>query len=207
MYVITVVPLKRGITIDTLSYFGSEAYAPGTIVSIPVRNQQVLGLVTEATEVSAAKTALRAATFSLRKLPPQRGTSMLGTAYVQTAESLGKAYAAPLGTILYNLLPPEIRIGEIPIPHTHHVEHKVTESIEVLQAREDERHLVYRSLVRETFAHAGSILFVTPTSFEVLRIGWCYSRPHSRKLNLKNHFLRSKILVRRNSSLQRLRMQ
>ncbi len=71
MFVITVIPLKRGSTIDSLTYFSSEAYPTGTLLTIPIRNGETLGLVTESKEVSAAKAALRAATFSLRKLPVQ----------------------------------------------------------------------------------------------------------------------------------------
>lgn len=171
MFVITVVPLKRGITIDALSYFSSEDYAPGSIVSIPIREKMILALVTESKEVSAAKTALRAATFSLRKLPKQEDAPILGSAYIETARKLSRHYATPLGVVLYNLLPPEIRSGEIALPHTHHITTQNTrESVEVLQARRDERYLVYRSLVRETFAHSGSILFVTPSSFEAAEI-------------------------------------
>lgn len=166
MYVITVVPLKRGITVDSLSYFGTQDYRPGTIVSIPIRENQVLGLVTESKEVSAAKTALRAATFSLRKLPAQTDVTVLGEAYIETAQDLSRHYATPLGIILYNLLPPEIRSGELPLPHTHHLPKVTPQPIQVMQAQKSERYLAFRSLVRETFAHSGSVLFVAPSSFE-----------------------------------------
>lgn len=170
MFVITVVPLKRGITVDTLSYFSTDEYRPGTIVSIPIREQVHLGLVTETNEVSAAKTALRAATFSLRKLPPQADVTVLGEAYLKTARELSRRYATPLGTVLYHLLPPEIRTGELPLPHTHHLETSPVQPVETLTARRDERFLAYRSLVRETFAHAGSVLFVVPSSFEAVTL-------------------------------------
>lgn len=170
MYVVTVIPLRKGITIDALSYFSADAYPPGTIVSIPVRERTVLGLITESREVSAAKTALRAATFSLRKLPTQAKTTVLGDAFRKTAEDLSRHYASPVGTILYNLLPPEIRNGELPLPHTHHVTKETAHPIEVFEARADERHRAYRSLVRETFAHSGSVLFVAPSSFEAGRL-------------------------------------
>jgi primosomal protein N' len=170
MYVITVVPLKRGIILDALSYFGSQPYAPGTIVSIPLRNDSILGLVTESKEVSAAKTALRAATFSLRKLPIQEDVKVLGEAYIKTAEDLSKRYASSLGVILYHLLPPEIRSGELTLPHTHHLTKATPQTIQVLQAKKKERYLAFRSLIRETFAHSGSVLLVAPSSFDALEL-------------------------------------
>lgn len=166
MYVISVVPLKRGIGLDTLSYFSNQEFQKGTILSIPVRNTLVLGLVTDINEVSTAKTALRAATFSLRKLPLQKDPSILSDAYIRTAQHLSQYYAAPLGTILYNLLPPDVRSGDIPLPHTHHVPQSSTHAPQILTGPKRERFVAYRSLVRETFAHSGSVLFVVPSSVE-----------------------------------------
>jgi primosomal protein N' len=167
MFVTQVIPLKRGIGIDSLSYFSSERYALGTLLQIPVRSSSILGLVIEVNEVSAAKTALRRATFSLRKLPVQKNVQALTSGFIKTAEELSVFYGTHLGNILYNLLPPEIQRGDIQLPHTLSV--PATGEIplpQLLQAKKDERYGAYRSLVRETFAHAGSILIVAPTSVE-----------------------------------------
>lgn len=166
MFVITVVPLRRGVTVDALSYFSSVAYEPGSLVTVPVRNSNALGLVTEAKEVSTAKTALRAATFSLRKLPVQTGIRQLGDAYIKTARELSLHYATSVGAVIYSLLPPEIRNGEIDIPHTHHVSPQIDHTPQVLEAKKSARYLAYRSLVRETFAHSGSVLIVVPSSID-----------------------------------------
>lgn len=171
MFVITVAPLKRGIPVDTLSYFSSVTYCEGTILSIPVRNAMIFGLVTKSEEVSTAKTALRAATFSLKKLAVQEEAPVLGNAYIQTAKELSEYYASSIGTILYNLLPPEIRSGDIPLPHTHHVKATTTQTPQVLHAQKKDRYLSYRSLVRETFAHSGSVLIVVPSSIDAQEIG------------------------------------
>lgn len=164
MFVITVTPLKRGLIVDALSYFSSISYPEGTVLTIPVRNAHVFGLVTKSEAVSTAKTALRAATFSLKKLPIQDNAPIIGEAYIQTAKELSEYYASPLGAILYNLLPPEIRNGDIPLPHTHHLKNTPKHPPQVIQAQKKDRHLTYRSLVRETFAHAGSVLIVVPSS-------------------------------------------
>jgi len=170
MFVITVIPLKRGITIDVLTYFSSESYLPGTMVTIPIRNTETLGLVTDSQAVSAAKTALRAATFSLKKIPHQTNAAVLGKAYIQTAEDLSRLYATPLGVVLYNLLPPSIRNGDTPLPHTHHIPDVVKHIPQVFFGVRDERYRSYRSIVRETFAHSGSVLIVVPSSIDAEQI-------------------------------------
>lgn len=166
MFVITVAPLRRGITIETLSYFSGVAYPIGTMLRVPVRNSTLFGLVTKSEEVSTAKTALRAATFSLKKLPVQDDAPLIGAAYIKTAEELSQYYASSLGTILYNLLPPDVRNGDIPLPHTHHITKTTPHVPEVFHAQKKDRYLSYRSLVRETFAHSGSVLIVVPSSID-----------------------------------------
>lgn len=168
MYVISVVPLKRGVSLGELTYFSSKTYTEGTLLTIPVRNKELLGLVTRAEPVSAAKTALRAATFSLRRLPEQTKTEKLGTPFIKTARELSEYYAAPLGTVIYSLLSPEIRNGELKPPHTHHTTEGSTHTPRILQAPRKDRFIAYRSLIRETFAHSGSVLFVVPTSIEAV---------------------------------------
>jgi len=167
MYVITVAPLKRGISPDGLTYFSSEPYTEGTLLEVPIRNKEVLGLVTNIKPVSKAKTALRTATFSLRKLPVQKDAKKLGEALIKTAQELSSFYATSLGSLMYSMLPPEIRRGDVEIPHTHYVKADPAQIPQILQAQKKERLMAYKSLVRETFAHSGSVLLVTPTSIEV----------------------------------------
>lgn len=167
MYIIDVIPLKRAVQVETLSYFSSENYPIGGIVTIPIRQKEILGLITSVREVSSAKTALRAATFSLKKIPPQTAVQTLSPAYIETAKALALRYPATLGAIIFTLLAPEIRTGERPLPHTHHPSCSTdTHAPELLQAPREERFLEYRSLIRETFAHGGSVLLVAPTSAE-----------------------------------------
>jgi len=166
MFVTQVIPLKRGIGLDALSYFGSTQYPLGSLLRVPVRNTLILGLVTQVSEVSTAKTALRAATFSLRKLPEQNEVQHLSPAYIKTATDLAQYYGAHQGSILYSLLPPEIQNGDIQLPHTPYVPGIEIHPPQILQASKKERFVSYRSLVREAFAHGGSVLIVAPTSIE-----------------------------------------
>ena len=170
MFVIEVIPLKRGIHIDALSYFSSERYEPGTILSIPIKNKAERGIVASITEASKSKTALRAATFSLRKLPPQEDVHALTSAFMKTAEALADNYACQKGAVIYQLLAPEVREGKIPLPHAHHIDVLQGLAPEVLQGTTESRYLAYRSLVREAFAHAASTLIVVPSSVEALEI-------------------------------------
>lgn len=165
MYVIEVIPLKKGLQLESLTYYSSFKYPAGTILTIPVRNSTAQALVMDSSEVSSAKTTLRAATFSLRKLPPQEKTATISENLLTTAQKLSARYPYRLGTILFSLLPPEIKTGKRPFPQIHaQPANDDTITIpEVLLASHKDRIASYQSIIRSTFAHGGSVLIVVPT--------------------------------------------
>ncbi len=167
MFVISVIPLSRSTTLESLSYYSSAAYTPGTIIEVPVRNKLVSGMVTSAEPVSAAKTALKTATFSLRKLAAQTNTQSLPPHVIKTAEALTQTTPAQLGSILFAILPPDIRTGLRPYPFTKTYENEADSTPTILTDMKHNRFMAYRSLIRQAFAHRGSVLFVVPTSAAV----------------------------------------
>ncbi len=167
MYVIEVIPLVRGVQIESLTYFSSTPYSRGTIVQIPVRGKTVSGVVIEVSAVSSAKTALKAATFSLRKLPPEQKTTTISHFLLETVEALYKLLPAKRGAILFSLLPPDVRNGVIkypPLP-SHAADEDPTPQL--LAAPRAERVMAYQSIIRTAFAHRGSVLLVVPTASAV----------------------------------------
>ena len=165
MYVVEVIPLKKGGQLESLTYFSSQPYDFGTIVTIPLRSKEARAVVVSSVEASSAKTALRAATFSLRKLPLQTETSSLAPGLIKTAQSLQKEYPFGLGTILFSLLPSEIKNGQQRFPQIYSCDPSLPEKRqpEILLASRQDRFVAYRSLIRNTFAHGGSVLVVVPT--------------------------------------------
>ncbi len=167
MFVIQVIPLIRGTQLESLSYFSGTKYQVGTFLEVPIRGKTQTAIVTEARPVSTTKTALKAATFSLRKLPLQKDPAVLPKTIYQTAEQLAKRYPASIGALLSSLLPPDIRTGLYPYPRSTSAPHDEESTPQILTARVDERYLTYQGFIRSTFAHHGSIMFVVPTAVEV----------------------------------------
>ena len=177
MYVIEVIPLVRGVQIESLTYFSSTGYSRGTIVEIPVRGKTVAGVVIEVSPVSSAKTALKAATFSLRKLAPDQRTTTLSHHLLATVESLYKILPAKRGAILFSLLPPDVRSGTISYPPLPSHQAGEDPTPQLLAAPQQERFIGYQAIIRRAFAHRGSVLLVVPTAaavtvlYETLRHG------------------------------------
>ncbi|MDC1205675.1 hypothetical protein N8083_02395, partial [Candidatus Pacebacteria bacterium] len=168
MFVIEVIPLTRGSFIESLTYYSGVSYNAGVVIEVPVRKSLVRAVVIGAKPVSVAKTAVRAATFSLKKLPDQQTATPLPPALIETAKILTKTNPAQLGAILYALLPPEVRSGSESARYTSPLSHAdIRPEIEVLQATYKNRSIAYRSKIREVFAHRGSVLLIVPTAADI----------------------------------------
>jgi len=164
MHVIVVTPLIRGTALDSLSYFSSVPYSIGSFVQVPIRGKTQSAIVTAVKSAAASKTALKAATFSLRKLPQQPGAAALPSALGQTAQALTEQYPATSGSILYQLLPPDVRNGSRPYPGGGDCAQSEDTTPQLLTARTDERLICYQSLVRTQFARKRSVILVVPTA-------------------------------------------
>ncbi|MCB9812739.1 hypothetical protein H6778_03725 [Candidatus Nomurabacteria bacterium] len=167
MFVIQVIPLVRGTQLESLSYFSSIEYPVGAFLEVPIRGKKQRAIVTDARPVSSTKTALKAATFSLRKLPQQPDPVVIPPSIQATAATLSTHYPTSLGALLFALLPPDIRNGTHPYPRTESVVQTEETNPQLLTARIDDRFTAYQSFIRSTFAHRGSIMIVVPTAAEI----------------------------------------
>jgi len=164
MYVIEVIPLKRGIFTESLSYYSGLNYKEGTLLSIPVRNVSVMAMVVSSKPVSVAKTALKTATFSLRKLAPQSDARSLPQSLIATAQSMSTIIPAHTGSLLFAMLPPDIRDGQRKYPDTTFQKNTEDCTPRILTDTSVNRFIAYRSHIRQTFAHRGSVVFIVPTA-------------------------------------------
>lgn len=167
MFVIEVIPLIRGTKINSLSYFSSTGYPIGTFLTVKIRKKEYKAIVTELHNVSDAKSNLRSAAFTLQKLPPQKKPFTVPENVRKTAESLTKIYPSSVGAILFQLLPPEVRIGKYEYPTVSTFVHSEETIPRILTAPSKDRFIAYRSHIRSVLAKRGSVMFVAPTSTEV----------------------------------------
>ena len=163
MFVIQVIPLIRATKIDTLSYYSSVEYPLGTFLNIPIRNKDPPAIVMEVKPVTESKSALKNASFTLKKLPEQKPLSVVPNNVRLTAERLAEIYPTSVGALLYQLLPPGVRSGDYQYPLVSSLIHNEDPAPQVLTAASKERFVAYRSHIRSILARRGSVTFVVPT--------------------------------------------
>lgn len=163
MFVIQVIPLIRATKIDTLTYYSSVEYPLGTFINIPIRNTEHPAIVTEVKPVTESKSALKNASFTLKKLPEQQPLSVVPSNIRRTAEILAEIYPTSIGALLYQLLPPGVRSGDYQYPVVSSLVHNEDTTPQLLTAASKERFVAYRSHIRSVLARRGSVVFVVPT--------------------------------------------
>lgn len=177
MYIINVIPISRGITKDSLSYFSALEIKPGTLINIEIRKRKAFGLVVSSEPASDLKTDLKNLPFQIKKAGRLKGNDFLGSEFISAAKTSADFHAATLGSVLNALLPKTIleNLDKLKKPRASPKPH-LTGEIFAFEAEGEERFTAYRSLVREEFARGTSVFLVLPTTEDVERAGTALSK-------------------------------
>ncbi len=169
MRILTVIPIAKGISKDTLTYFTQKDIPNGSLVSIPLRNKQAYGLVIESKEAKEIKSELKSLSYSIRKVDDMEARSFLSDSFIESARKIADHTAASVGAVLSALIPKTILeesegISAKPSERSPGVFHETL----LLQSDDEERYATYRSLIREEFAKNRSVFFCLPTTEDLL---------------------------------------
>ena len=173
MKIIEVIPISRGIGRETLSYFTGEEIKPGAIVSVPLRNKSISGLVVTVQDVSDMKSSIKSAPYAIKKIEKLAHHDFLSLEFIESVIEAGQRSAATTGSIL-NTLIPKIILEESDKKSTPPIidsnkENRIHEEF-VLQAGFEERAGQYKSLIRESFARKQSVFVCTPSIQDARKI-------------------------------------
>lgn len=175
MYIATIIPIARGIPFDTLTYYASELLEAGSIVTIPFGKQTINGIVTETIPLAEAKSMIKSASFSLKKIK-----TVLGIAPYMRAAALALADTSvltltPLGTLASNVIPHVlfdysnsekiVAEAKTQLPYNAQL---FEESVTYGTTAERTDH--YKRLIRSAFAAKKSVLCIAPTIRSVERL-------------------------------------
>ena len=163
MWIVEVVPIKRGLPKETLTYFSAEPVADGTVVSVPVRKKAVDAVAVSCKDVKDEKSAIKSGSFALKKILKIKTGSPVPAYIFETAKLAGQYYRARRGTILNFLIPDYSYYGLFSHETAARKETDVQPERLIFQAPLDDRIAFYRTYIREAFAKKESVTFVCPT--------------------------------------------
>lgn len=171
MYVISVIPIARGVTHDFLSYLSSKDLEPDSVIKITLRKKVAFGVVLSSRKAKDARGEIRTSDFEYKKLEDPEPRKILPPPLMKILPFLADYFATSAGSVLSALVPKFLlsasdRFDEQP-------EYDLASSpkeILALQEDEDDRFAHYKSAVRERFARGSSVLLLAPSTEDVQRI-------------------------------------
>jgi|SRR3989344_741478 len=169
MRILTVIPITRGISKDTLSYFTKKDAPAGSVVSIPLRKKSAYGLVVGSKEVTEVKSEIKSLSYSMKKIEEVETRSFLSPEFIKASEKIADYSASSVGAVLAVLIPKPILEESANLSYKpKEVPKGVFHETLLLQTDDEERYATYRSLIREEFARGRSVFFCLPTTEDLL---------------------------------------
>lgn len=184
MKIISVIPLKKGILKGNLTYFSNLNISPGNIVSAPIKNKNILALVTSVEELKEAKSSVKNMNFDLKKIVENKGNSIFLKEFLDTVFTTNKYFVQNENNTLVSLIPnfllkeyeKIIKINDNKNnPHQGETDKKNNSEDKrnlkseklLFQYRTEDRISIYKTLIRESFARNKSIFIILPTQFDI----------------------------------------
>ncbi len=164
MKIIQVAPISKGISKEELSYFYRDDIAPGSLVTIPLRNKNRPALVIGSREATAEKASIKNSSFALKKIISVEHEHFFLPEFISTAKNMADYYAGTVGSVLSLFVPESIfEHAEKLETHPPNPAGKGTMEKCILHAEDENRFSYYKTLIREQFAKKNSLLFLVPT--------------------------------------------
>jgi primosomal protein N' len=180
MFIIDCLPFSKGLNKESLSYFGPKYLEPGSLIKINVRSKVVNALVLESRSVAESKSEIKLANFQLRKISSVSAKPFLQKEFLEAIKEASQYFVATSGSILFNLIPSFILENPnlLQSPRGGLEENflrpplrkeNTKSTVAILQAPDEERLDIYKSLIREEFAKKKSVFLCLPQNGDVRR--------------------------------------
>lgn len=166
--------LTKGVREPSLSFFSKRTPKVGTVVFVPFRNKRLPALVVGVRGVKQAKSAIKEAPFSLKKISIHESKRIFSDPFIRTVFRLADLYVTSSGEVINALFPTRLApyIGDLVSPKnaTRINDKKHKRRMDCIQAGLSERIARYRAVIEKTFTSQRSVLILAPTRERARRV-------------------------------------
>ncbi len=164
IYILTVIPVTRGVLRDELHYYSGESVDIGSVVEAPLRNKNISAAVVKCENAKTLKTDLKKYPYEVKKIITPKIHYQFPHAFMRAAQETSRHFLAPSGQIVNFFFKPPFDKTALNEPTKVDQKLKIKkEERLVMQAPEEERVAFYKSLIREEFAKKSSLFFCLPS--------------------------------------------
>ncbi len=173
MYITTVIPIKKGLRKEYLTYFSSVNIPLGSIVSVPVRFKNIDALVINIENAKDLKSDLKTREYQLKKVTKIKGPSPFTPSFFDACKKMKIYTQGNLGSVIKTFLPSvfldnfsELKTPIFEIDNPRKEKNIKCEKL-IFQTSNQDRMSWYRTLIREAFAKKESVFICVPTRYDI----------------------------------------
>lgn len=174
MYIVTVYPIIKGAFKQELTYWSSVHIPLGSIIEVPLKGRKIHALVGELSEAQDAKSLIKNASFSTRKIEKPKPIEKIPKAAIEACIKISHTYAAPLSSVLKACISNTAfeyePVQKDLLQSVNEKVQRITADVLLYQTHSEDRMSTYKSIVREEFARKKSVLIVAPTTTSALEL-------------------------------------
>ena len=171
MKIVTVIPLKRGVFRENLTYFTTKDIENGSVVNISVREKKILGLVVGVEDVTDIKSDIKNLQFNLKKIINIKEQSIFLDEFIESVFLTGKYFISKSNNSMTSLIPAILREEYDKISKFSNENSKIVNEKRdniraeklLFQTQFEDRISYYKTLIRGSFAQKKSVYIVLPT--------------------------------------------
>lgn len=167
-YIIEASVIVKGLRDPSLSFFSTQKFKLGTVVFVPYRKTSRAALVMDVRTVRTARTEIREASYSLKKVSVKNSQKPFSPEFVRTLSWLADYYATSPGEVLLSLFPPRLLekleyvtdISKRPSSNTSEKKQKTSSAF--AQGTLTERLSLYEKAASKSLSAGASVFILTP---------------------------------------------
>ena len=176
MKIVSVIPLKKGIFRENLTYFTTKEIENGSIVNVSVRDKKILGLVVSVQDATDMKSDIKNLEYNLKKIIDIKEQSIFSKELLESIFLVGKYFVSKNNNSMTSLIPAIMRESYDKISSLSRArsswkrergEVKIRTEKLLFQAQFEDRISFYKTLIRGSFAQKKSVFIVLPTEKDI----------------------------------------
>lgn len=166
MFVITVIPIARGISKEVLTYMSPEKITIGMMIDVPLRKKTVKAIVLDVNDARKKKLEIKSSSFMLRKVDSLNERAFLPEWIMEATRTLSDYYATSHGAILhaaFSKLLFDLEVNDFASKSQAKKEAKKETLIQAFEGANDFRFDEYSKIIRRNLERLKSTFLLCPT--------------------------------------------
>jgi primosomal protein N' (replication factor Y) (superfamily II helicase) len=163
MYLITVIPIARGINVDELTYLSPSQISPGSLIGVPLRKKTIKAIVLSADDAKKQKMAIKSSTFLLKKVDTLVKRKFLSDWQIGVIKKLSKYHASSEGAVIFSLINKKILESSISFDNFKNIEIPKKPSHLAFEGTSKFRLEEYIKIIKNNLRNNQSTIILCPT--------------------------------------------